>query len=133
MSKQQDVKIRYAWDVQKKRIAQYLIHYTRPVLRPALRVVDWLELAWLRFDAFAFEGYSAESYDDLTLSEYLRVRWCEFRARHVGRRVNMHKGYGAHHCTFCQCDWKKFDNHPRNIARRRALAAKRRYPATDRA
>lgn len=118
-----EVKIRYTWPIRLKMLAGRIVYYGSPILRPMLRTYDRIE------DALT-PRWSAEGYDDLTFREWWHIRWCELHARHVGHRISITHGIGMHHCDFCQCDWKKFDNHPRFIARRRALKAKGRYPAT---
>lgn len=106
MTDTQQVKIRYAWDMRRKMIASVIVHWLTPVLRPMLRAHDRL------FD-FCFRNYKAEGQTDLTLAEYVGVKRCEWRKRHVGRRVSMGsrnpRSPSQHYCNVCQCDWRKFE------------------------
>lgn len=91
--KQQDVKIKYAWDWRRREYARWLVWRFQGIIRPVLRVLDWLS-----------GGYSAEGYTDLELGEWLRIKWCGLHRRHVGHRVTLG---GIRYCNFCQCRWDK--------------------------
>lgn len=89
-----EVRIRYAWDVQRKRIARWLIWKLNRPLRAMLVAYDKLTT------------FSAEGFDDLSFREWFAIKWCEWHKRHMGYRQNIS---GLRYCSHCQCLWDKLD------------------------
>lgn len=104
------VRVRYTWAIRWRQWVRVLLYYIGHArVRAVLTVGDRIaEKVWF--------NYTAEGHTDLTLPEYFRIRRCERKRKHLGRRINIAPGLGSHHCTYCQCDWRKFDRRARSIA-----------------
>lgn len=99
------VKIRYHWRIRLKMLASIFVHYSRGWLRPLLREYD-------RFVDGAFFSFKAEGYTDLSFTEWLNVKVCEWKGTHIGQRTTIGtRGFGpsSKFCSACRCDWRKFD------------------------